>query len=167
MLRKFAPALMILIAIQANAYPNEPAGFRGIPWGAEASAYGDELILASQKGDTTMYSRAGDKLGIGDAVLSDLKYVFYKGQLSSVMMTTTGIDNRRKIRDAFEAQFGTPMRPNRYLEDFLWDGPVTRIGLNCNTVSHRCTALIFSREMFARERADAKASAADKVQKDF
>lgn len=158
--------LTALLAQPAVAFQNEPDGFRGIKWGSDVAANAKELTSVSDDGAEALYVRRGDKLQIGGAELRRIVYVYYKKQFSAIAIETKGSLNKDALLKAFTAQFGPGAKPNQFIETYLWDGAVTRIGLKCNSISDSCSVYMFSTE-FANRRHQEQEKAAAGAGKDF
>jgi len=163
-------ALALLLAFtlvpSSLAYQNEPDGFRGIKWGADAADFADELVLATEERSTAMYTRRADKLAIGDAELTDIRYFFYKGKFHSVTLTARGNANRRALLNVLRVQFGQGIQPNRYIERHIWSGPVTLISFSCKTTDEDCTLFMTSTESIRQKSLEQK-QAGEKAKSDF
>jgi hypothetical protein len=161
-----ALALLLAIAPPTLAFQNEPDGFRGIPWGAEASAYPDELVLETSERSMAMYARGTDKMAIGDAELTSIKYFFYKGRFHSVSINTKGAPNRRALINVMRVQFGQGVQPNQYVERHIWSGPTTMISLSCKPVVETCMLFMISTKSSKQRLADEKETG-EKAKSDF
>lgn len=149
----------------AAAFKGEPDGFRGIPWTAPMAQYSHELNQIEAASGSVYFNRSGDKLELGAAHLTGITYDFYKGQFAAVLIHSAVGSNSDMIQ-TFEFQFGVGDKPNRYLDQYYWDGPKAFIALTCSDVTEKCTALIESKLMRAVEDAD-KINAAAGAKKDF
>jgi hypothetical protein len=160
----FSLALLPTIAL---AFKNEPTGFRGIEWGAPIEKFKDELVPGQTPAPgIAFYQRKADKMAIGEAELSRITYIFYKGLFQQAMIRTAeGIQHHRALREAFVAQFGPGDQPNRYIERWFWSGSQAMILLNCSRGAY-CTASLMSRQLYEQEQRDKKA-AAEGAKKDF
>jgi hypothetical protein len=139
-MRRYLIALLFLFPIAANAYKNEPEGFRGINWGDDFAAYEEEFELSEDGDRTKVYLRKNDKLSIGGAELSKIAYGFQNGKFTSVILFAHGISNMRALKEALNEQFGRGIQPNRYIEKYWWYGSKTIISLDCNKIQDKCTA---------------------------
>jgi hypothetical protein len=159
----------LLTNFGAQAFQNEPNGFRNIPWGTPIESVQAEMAKvegAKEGASDLFYKRRGDEMKIGEATLSDLAYNFYKGRFAGVLIDTKGITNEQSLIRAFSAQFGPGKQANRYLNDFLWFGAVAEAYVSCKPITHDCTAFIRSTRIAAQERADHEAAARG-AKKDF
>ncbi|GMR20562.1 MAG: hypothetical protein BMS9Abin36_1158 [Gammaproteobacteria bacterium] len=152
---------MVFFAIystSALAFKNEPLGFRGAKWGMNISS-NPQMILKSSKKYEKVYIRKDDKLSIGNAKLKRLVYFTYKDKFSSVLITTKGIANRRALIDAFQANFGKGYKPNKYINEYLWEGSTSTVFITCNSFNKTCTATIGSTLIANKKKNDAKEAA--------
>lgn len=150
----------------ALAMENEPSGFRGIAWQTPFAANAAEMTLLDKSGDDKLFVRKGDKMSIGAASLDKLQYAYWRDMFSGVYLGTKGSANKNALIDAFKAQFGTPRKPNEYLDKYLWKGETTIISLDCNSITNDCTALIISKALFDKRNEVAEQAARD-AKKDF
>lgn len=158
--------VMATVATLAWAMKNEPNGFRNLSWGTEQSTVASEMTLDEDGDRTKFYTRKGDKMQIGGAELSSIAYGFTGGRLHHVFIKTQGVANRVAIVDAFTAQFGSPYKPNRYMNTYYWNGSVTRIIISCNSIRDECSVILSSTEIDKQEEA-AKKAAAENAASDF
>jgi hypothetical protein len=153
------------IPIACYSFNNEPDGFRGIKWGTNLSSNASEMTLV-EKGEENYYFRKKDKLAIGGAELKRIAYGYWHGVLSSVFIETDGVSNKRALIDAFKAQFGTPDKPNQFLDEYWWNGAVTIISIHCQAIGDRCNAVLFSTKHM-NQRQEERKKAASGAKKDF
>lgn len=105
-----------------------PPDFRGHLWGASTSAF-PSLELREESGDSKFYSDPTEDLSIGNAALQSITYGFYKDQLFAVLIRFEGYSNAREVLLAAEGKFGSPVRPNKYLERRFW-GLQSNVNIN-------------------------------------
>jgi hypothetical protein len=161
-----AASLMLAAAPAAHAFQNEPTGFRGISWGTPLSSVPGMTPVASD-GSAGFYQRDGDAMMIGAAHLKDINYRFYRRQFAGVLLRTPESSaDEDAIIAAFSAQFGQGNRPNQFMKQYLWNGSVATVFLDCNVITHACTGAMLSNELKKLEDAD-KAAVARKGAKDF
>lgn len=145
---------------------NEPDGFRNITWGTDFSTVAADMTLDEDGGSTKFYARKGDSMQIGGAELASLVYGFTDNKFHHVFIKTKGISNRIAIVDAFNAQFGTPVKPNRFIDRYYWSGPVAKVIVSCNSISEECNVILSSVALDRQEEEKKKAAAAGAA-KDF
>ena len=136
--------LLLAVSTSANAFKNEPVGFRGLSWGDDILLYQEQMQLATEGKEIKIYTRNDDSMKIGGADIKMIGYVFRDDKFESVIITTEGVSNYSSIREAFESQFGRPEKPNRYIDEYWWKGKTATIFLDCNKIRYKCTATIFS-----------------------
>lgn len=151
---------LAVFATSAHAFENEPAGFRGIDWGAPVDSVIQELRVVDDSEDSKFYIRPTDKLAIGGAVIESISYIFYKGKFHSVQIKANGRGNDAAFRDAMFATFGRGTHPNQFIERWFWRGTTAFILLTCDNVPPTCTAQIASVQMLQAQRTDRAAKAA-------
>lgn len=165
MRRAVAIVAVTLISATAWSFQNEPNGFRGITWGDSIEQHKDALAEV-ERGRSVFYRRKDDKLQIGEAELTSIIYGFYQERFSTVMLKTQTYSNKQSLIRAFQAQFGSGDKPNRYIDRWFWRGATTNITLDCGSSRDECTAVMWSVTIQQQERADRKAGA-QKAKEDF
>lgn len=99
------------------------AGFRGVPWGAGASAFSGFVKI---KADRTIqrYQKQNENLYIGDAKINSIIYNFYKGRFIGVSIQARGAANWAKIKKTAFANFGPAENISRVAgtEHYEWRG---------------------------------------------
>lgn len=163
-MRKQAAALLLaVISTGAGAFQNEPDGFRDFKWGDEPSA---ELTGKIPDRDMSFYKRQSDRMEIGGARLESILYAFYKDRLYAVVLTPATQSDGAALLLALEAQFGRATQPNRFLDDYRWLGPTTRIVMRCTVRMRNCGASLTSTRIEGEVQSDRKRAAED-AKKDF
>jgi hypothetical protein len=163
---KTLPLLASILSFPVLAILNDPEGFRGISFGDDFSKWSPEMTFSSGTSEkTALYDRKGDKLTIGGAELKDLKYTFYAGKFSGMSAITLGSANKRALIDAFTAQFGNPVKPNRYMDRYLWNGTKAKVAIICE-ITDKCIAIILSKDAEASMDQDMRAQV-EKAKQDF
>ena len=155
-----------LVISPVIAFQNEPDGFRGIKWGSDFSAHEKEMSLAEKGKSENYYLRKNDKMAIGGAELKYLVYGYWKGKFTSVFMLTTGASNKSALIRAFQTQFGSGVKPNQFLDEYVWRGAATSISLKCDAIGEKCQVFLFSTELLAKQNEENK-KAAEKASGDF
>lgn len=121
---------------------NSPEGFRGLKWGDSAEKLPNKSLV-EQDGDISQYYiRTDDKLSIGDANLETICYAFFQDKFRYVAIRFYGYENFDNLLRAFKAQFGTPKRPNRYLDKYTWMDSDVFIIVQYNDISEKGQAMI-------------------------
>jgi hypothetical protein len=150
-------------------FPNEPTGFRGIAWGTPLSAVQSQMTPFSEPspGLGQAYERKGDAMTLGGATLKHVQYHFYNGGFSrAYLISIARPDQPPAMIAAFKAQYGEGAKPNQFMDDYLWNGPVGSVYLTCSSVTHECLSFIASTATLKQDEAD-KAAAAARGKKDF
>jgi hypothetical protein len=122
------------------AFQNEPDNFRGIRWGVNITELHD-MRLDEVNGDAKYYVKENDKMKIGDADIKKVDYAFYKGRFYSVQIRFSNSLNFSKIKETFFQLYGSAYRPNRFMEDYWWDGSNVIIELKYNEISEEGIAI--------------------------
>jgi hypothetical protein len=152
--------------VAAFAFTNEPDGFRNIKWETDISMNKAEMTELERSKDYVYYLRNGEKPLIGGAILDRITYAYWKNKFMSVLIQTSGIENKSALISAFHEQFGKPEKPNRFLDDYWWKGGYTTIRVKCEPIGTKCDAFIFSTQLMIQQREDEKKAAAG-AGKDF
>ncbi|MBM4274722.1 MAG: hypothetical protein FJ134_09740 [Deltaproteobacteria bacterium] len=114
---------------------SEPEGFRGIKWGTHISALSDMKCVQhnmkydehESKGSCDFYYKIEDKLKLGDANLTSIKYGFNeKGDFEFIEIEMEGKDNFNRIMNTFFGIFG-PVNPIDQSYHYVWRGSKTII----------------------------------------
>jgi hypothetical protein len=147
-----------------GAYPNEPTGFRGIPWGtpvAEVRARVPIWFNRDVGGGLVEYRSRGD-LGMNGIPLIYNFYQFYRGQFAAGIMAARARERDRMLA-MLRARFGPPQgRHGR--RGYYWLGAVTVIAFQCDWRSGSCSAAFESRALMDKWQ---KAQAAPAGHQDF
>ena len=159
-------ATLIFVALSSQAFQNEPAGFRGLVWGADLAPLLGELSLLEESGTTKVFTRPADKLTIGAANVKRIVYLFESDRLTSVMIESEGLPDNTALLEAFSAQFGTPSKPNRFMDKYNWKGKLTTITYTCTlTLNADCMAYLVSSASLSNDKEErarkAKSSSED------
>ena len=150
--------IVAAIPAQALAFQNEPAGFRGIDWGAPIGAVKNQLILISGEGKETYCLRASDKLEIDGAKLKSIVYRFFEGRFFGVALYAER-GNRFDFIEAFQRRFGVGEQADPRADKYVWAGANAEIILDCKAIIDDCYAVIRSAEAARQEHADDKGRA--------
>lgn len=106
---------MFALASTAQAFQNEPEGFRGLKWGDPpgedmalhfVNFWGDPLDPAGEA--MLPYIRENDKLQIGRVEVRDVRYFFYENKFMEVQIKTGTIcqTNYYDLKDILNLKFG-------------------------------------------------------------
>jgi hypothetical protein len=110
----------MLVAGVVHAF-DEPDGFRGIKWGTAISECPDMVRQAELK-DTILYHRANDKMVIGDAVVDQVLYGFYKGRFYYANINFSNLVNFKGVKDTLFQAYGDGAQSNPYIDKYVWLG---------------------------------------------
>jgi hypothetical protein len=84
-----------------------PDGFRGIKWG-ESIKNISGLMQGEKQGRMIGYVRKNDKMFIGNAKLTSIRYTFYNDKFCGVVIITKGPLNFQGVVDTFTEAYGDP-----------------------------------------------------------
>lgn len=111
--RLLASAVLTFSSVGFAAQPID--GFRGLRWGDPAASIPNARKAQSFAKGEKCYKRPDDKLAMGDAKLSGIRYCFYKDRFSSVMITFPSGRDGDAMKVVLTKAYGVPVRPNSYL----------------------------------------------------
>ncbi len=137
-------------------YLDAKYGFRTLRFGDPP---GSTLKLVENDGDLKFYRASDQKLTFGDGQLSTLVFGYYKNQLFSVMMKTTGLTNSRAMMQVLESAYGPGSRPNEFLENRDWFGSRVLLYYKENSITGNASATMSSLEIYEQMQADSKTKA--------
>jgi hypothetical protein len=131
-------AITLFFTLTAAAYAED--GFRGLRWGTAPNELKD-LIFAFEPSsrDVKAYFKKDDDMRVGDAKAKVIIYMFWKEQLSSVVIKT---DDSSGILRSCKSKWGAPLIMNKY--EMGWDSGDTGINLQYNPIKSESTLRIFS-----------------------
>lgn len=133
-------ALCVSLAVLAGAahaaMNNEPADFRGIPFGAPIDSFKKELVQIADQGDTVYYRRPSDQLSWGGAEIQKISYRFIKGRFSGVTLQLFGAPHQKAITEKLFGLHGTPEQPNKRVPQYVWTGDKTSVMLFCEVTAY-------------------------------
>ena len=138
------------------------AGFRDMTWG-QSLVQG--MTRDHEENSTTVYDRATDKLSIGSAALSTIKYAFFKGRFYGVKITTKP-GEADALLAVLRESWGNGTQDNPYLKKWVWWEGDTAAGYAINEFTHVGEMNIFNRKTLHEVQA-ADAALAAKGKKDL
>jgi hypothetical protein len=146
-------AILLLLPSSILAFQNEPDGFRGIKWGTDIAALSGMTYESTDPswGGVKKYSRKGETLSIGAAKLTTIHYCFWRDKLSSIEIKYKGYDNWTGLKNVLIEKFGMGGKPNRYMEHYIWFGPITAISAEYKELRRSGLVIMFSREIEAQQ----------------
>ena len=129
-----------------ETFRNESHGFRDIKWNTAISELKNMEYYASSPiySEIKFYERKGDSLRMGPAELDRILYIFWKGRFRGVLITTQGSHHWETLRRACYEEFGKATKPNRDVEQYVWDGHTSRICLRYSRILNRGILHIYS-----------------------
>jgi len=147
----------------------DPGGFRGITWGTKLDTLFDMVHLHTDTsfGGIEVYIRAGDKMKIGAADIKSITYEFWGAKYFSTVITTEDYTNWIGLRDAIFAKFGKGYQSNKYIQEYFWFLPHTRISLEYNQFSKKATLYLCSRQLSDQAQREREQRAIEGARKDF
>jgi len=142
---------LFFFPILALSFQNEPDGFGGIAWGTNVSTLSG-MVYDSQytwtAGTTSFYRRKGDTLRFGEAQLLFLKYGFFEGKFSDVMIETRGRKNWVALKRVCFEKYAQGFKKNYYIESYRWSGKITSMVLEYKESEDLSTLLMKSEVIY-------------------
>ena len=123
-----AMALVMMNTGQSAAFQNEPPGFRGVAWETDVSEV-PGLILVEEHGDVKDYIKKKEKLVLGEANLTQVRYSFYKDRFFRVLISYDAPWNYEELKDKLFQVFGPGHKWERDYKTYWWFGDKVTIGL--------------------------------------
>ena len=151
-------SIVCLLILSFTGIKNEKYSFRDLAFETSIDSISG-MTLIEDGGNTKFYVRESDTLKIGENKLESIHYGFYKGKLSSIIIKTTGYTNSRGVLDVLNENYGTPYRPNQFMDDYDWFGKKLTIMYDENSATNNASIYFFSKPMADLEKADKKQSA--------
>ncbi|MGI4863057.1 MAG: hypothetical protein ACRYFZ_03985 [Janthinobacterium lividum] len=136
-------------------------GFRDFHLGKALTSYPALKPVEDDK-NITYYTKPGDAMQLGEAVLSELVYGFYKGKLYSIHLKTKGRTASRKAKEALVAQYGPGFPTSEYSENCMWLGKVVCLYYKEDSLTHDAN-IRFSSMPMMNEKYDHEHGAAQKA----
>lgn len=141
---------------------NSPDGFRGIKWGSPISALGKtaKMVEEDKNDETKFYQKTNEDLTLGGATLSRVAYSFWRGKFAGVIIKCDSSAEFEALKSVAIERFGTPVKPNRYIETYGWIDGNAFISLTKNPTRLMIVSMrLFNEQQEARAK-KAKAGAA-------
>ena len=113
---------------------NEPAGFNGYTWGTSLDQVSGltrvkDPKLAEPLPGVEVYEKPGEALTLNGVTLTRVLYRFYKNRLGGVQLAYEGKENREKLIQWIEEQYGKLPSVERKQSQIEWHGESTVITL--------------------------------------
>lgn len=123
--------MLMLLPIGLLAYHNEPDGYNDMQWGTDISTLKNMqyVKVEPKKSNVTIYTREGDVLRFGNAILKSIEYGFFDGKLFSVTIKAADLFNYIALKNVVFEKFGQGAEFDQLSERYYWDGSTTRITL--------------------------------------
>jgi hypothetical protein len=131
-LQIFIITLACFFSAPSPAFQNEPDGFGGITWGTEVSTLRGmvyDSMYSWAAGITSFYTRKGDILSMGKAKLASIRYGFFEGKFSDVLIEVRKRGNWLALKTACFEKYGRGFKENYYIEHYRWSGKITSMVL--------------------------------------
>lgn len=148
-------------------------GFRGLKWGTDIKDAGN-MKLVEDGGDIKLYERINEKMAIGQAKLSQLSYIFYKGRFGHVTIETQGWSNWNNLQRNVFARYGIGKRVNESIDRWIWDNALDHttdknvsLLLRYNSISEKAQMLIIYKPIREQETNDKEREAKAAAETDF
>jgi hypothetical protein len=102
----------------------EPDGYNGIKWETKLSTLERMKHTRTDPahGGIEFYVREGDTFKLENGKHKTVQYGFLKGKLYVVVISTSGPEEWKSLKDAVFRKFGEGARPFVNREEYLWSG---------------------------------------------
>ncbi len=158
----FLGILAVLTPSQALAQDGLKPGFRDMEWN-QPPAPG--MVKDHVEGNIIFYTRATDKLSIGNAKLTSIIYGFFNNRLSGVTVRT-GVGQEDALLAVLNESWGKGHQSNPYIKSWIWSKGDTLAGYTINEFKHLGSMSIFNTTTYEEIKA-ADAAIAAKGKKDL
>jgi hypothetical protein len=148
-----AIASVLIHSTATLAMENEPADFRGVPWGAEFEQYSKDMTVLRNEGDVVYYRRTGDVMKLNQVDALKVAYRFYKNRFSTGVIQTYGGAIQKALLETLKGMHGDPLRPRKRIHQYFWDGEIAYLVLTCE-VTNYCVVEYASKPVVQQEQAD-------------
>ncbi len=112
--------LLLFFCILSGAWAEQgPAGFNGIPWGAEIGQLSGFIPLREFR-DYKFCKRIGEVDVFDGAKVEEIRYEFYKDRFYSAAVKFNGDQNFRLLLDGLLARYGAGEKRTNYMEEHEW-----------------------------------------------
>jgi len=156
----------LFLPTPSPAFQNEPDGFGGIAWGTDVSIL-SSMIYDSKHvwtaGTTSFYTRKGDLLRMGRAKLAAVRYGFFEGKLSDVLVEAKGRKNWLALKTACFEQYGRGFKANFYQERYTWSGETASMVMEYVEKKDLATLLIKSEKTYHQIRSKLREKAREEI----
>lgn len=121
---------------------NEPDGFNGYTWGFPSSRYPSlklvtEPRLANPSPFVMVYENPGEVITLNGVACAKVYYRFHKDRLGNIQLLYEGKNNRQKLIQWLEAQYGALPFAERKQKQIEWHGENTVITLEYDITSDK------------------------------
>ena len=127
-------------------------GFRDLKWGDSPPP---GMTVLKKEGDEVLYSRPADSLRIGEARLASIHYQFWKGKLSTVILSASP-GTMKTVMEHVVGAYGKPSQPNPLKQKFYWmslgSGETATQAIADVTDAQGGTIIIFSKAIADRRK---------------
>jgi hypothetical protein len=120
------PILALILGLTSAAlvhaeYPNEPASFRGVAWGANLKDLKGFKVV-QESGDFIVAQKTDDDLKFGQAVLDSVQYLFYRNRMYRVNLKYSELWNYDRLKERLFRVFGKGKEKTDDHRRFDWTG---------------------------------------------
>jgi len=124
--------LLILLYI-SQILGAEADGFRNVKWGDNPTK---DMTITSQDSTTNIkkYFMSNDKMSVGEATITSISYWYFDNKFMGVFLQYNGMSNFTSLKATLESKYGSPHKPNRYIDYYMWIGGNTRVAIQYNKI---------------------------------
>jgi hypothetical protein len=151
----------VAAASAAAAMQNEPADFKGLPWGAALSEYQQGLTLLTGDDQMAHYRRDADGKTFAGVDAWRISYRFYKQRFSGGIVVIVGSSNLKSMLEYLTQTYGPPEAVNPRHRIYEWQGLRSAISVSCD-ISISCYVEFYDKALRALELAEQGGGAAER-----
>jgi len=134
-MRSYLAAVLLLASVTASAGDlkdlDAKNGFRGLVFGQKLTSK-DGFKMVVHDGDAREYTKPGDKLAVGRARLTFIRYTTWKTKFYGVALGFVGKKNCDELLTVFAVAYGHPSKPNKFIDTWYWMGDKVGVSLICS-----------------------------------
>jgi hypothetical protein len=119
-------------------------GFREAKFETPLSSFNNLKKVNEEPTGLISYNSTNENLNLGNYILDEIRYVFYKEQLAAVAIVTKGESNSRGVLKILQVAYGNGYQGNEYIEEYYWYGQKVIMSYDQDSITGDAIILIFS-----------------------
>lgn len=129
-------------------------GFREAEFETPLSSFKNLKKVYEEPSGLIHYNSTNENLNLGNYVLDEIRYVFYKEQLAAVAINTKGESNSRGVLKILQDAYGNGYHVNEYIEEYDWFGEKVIMSYGQNSITGDAQIFIWSIKLSDIRRAE-------------